>query len=389
MSQQDFPSLPSLPTELRLKIWEEALHPRVVTFEPLFPILAGDLTTADNVETLLYEVNHEAQHVARCQHLTIQGRDGRVYRMDPLRDTLRARKMHLPTIARSPAWPLANMNDTALPIQKLHTVAIFWCDPSTPELVLRGRERMEDYRTLPLHWLPLLHEFTMVAQYASSASWLEEYQMMGPEVVNQQPVNNSLWASIRSDSQYARQAAPYFNSRGLRGDAGIRWLESHIPRATILDRVLHRIGPAKNRPAPLDRVLRSFPPTGDHVAWARRVEHEMVRGTPNSWKLQMAALWQWAGSLYMVETKKLLFTPLSWNEVESPVQANRDGIYDGLVELVVKIYIVHPGQTAPNAPDHAWEEVEEYFAGEPTVKTKIRCLWMTTLLHLRDQKSLP
>ena len=188
MSLQSFPLFSALPLELRLQIWEEALPPRTIKFEPSFCHLLVSGATNYHLPAV-DRANFEGRSVATRRRLMVEGRYNCIYRMDPKIDILRVSYLDLPVIVPTTVWPLPNMSSRALPIRKLQSCASLGKDFPADDINIHLPRPMD--QGLDLEALPVLEEWTMVGRDWDVKFWLAGYQVHGPEILNQ-PDHDSL-----------------------------------------------------------------------------------------------------------------------------------------------------------------------------------------------------
>ncbi|CAM1501787.1 Fc.00g037710.m01.CDS01 [Cosmosporella sp. VM-42] len=400
ISERTFTVFSALAPELRLQIWEAALPPRIVNFESSFPnFMVSAMTNA--TMPAVGRVNFETLSVAKRRGpLVVQGLYRTAYRMDPKVDTLRVYAMWLPTIVPTTVWPLADMPRNALPVQNLQC---FCLGPTFSDYITRATYArfVMPLKTLDLAVFPVLKEVTLLYKTSSVRHWLCGYQVHGPEVVNQ-PDADSLWEWARRDGEYVTQAAPYFEQRGLRGDAGIRWpKDSHAPRHYSFPFLTQfQIGVSSEARAAIEEgkiavrneirrrgraiQFESEDPWNTTVA-AYGASTRPAVGLMGYSQGAVSSGGQWAGFLYDVESKDLYFTPLAWSEVKDALEANREPLAT-FPDLLIRIFIVRPGQTAPQAPHYSWEKVHVFQWSETRDMKIIRALWQVAAITFNRRR---
>lgn len=309
---------------------------------------------------LQWSTRTEGLRSISCQH----------ERVDPINDMVMIHDSKLPQIVPSSVWPLPGMDPNALPMRRLLN---FWAtleEFDAFSFADLGDEFVdqETGQEMKLGLLPELRELAVT--FGSCGDWwLDGYQLHHPEIIGA-PHVRSTWHEYE-DKSYLRHAS-YFKERGMVADTGLLWDVNQWP-APLNFIPENKAGITRD---PFDYPLQHTyrPNIGFHGY-----------STGSSW-----CGGNWSGYRYHVETHKVEFSPLSFDEVKDIMLACRENTHTPYAffsldpQLIAKVFIVRKGETASSEPHHCWEEVKSPQRDETETARRIRALWFIILNRCAD-----
>ncbi|KAK7425824.1 hypothetical protein QQZ08_007673 [Neonectria magnoliae] len=369
-----FPQFPGLPGEIRNMIWEKLVDPTTVNFFDY-----GEMDAFKSYAYRLSLVNREARSLVLRSHTvrfcTIPKMCN--IRMDPVRDTFFTLLHYFPTLMAMPGRDL--------PYYPFRKVLSAW-----DSMPFHGT----DYHRLPLGpfvltSFPDLREYTLTSDRGYNYESIKGYQMYGPDIVGEQD-DDMLWGRRDNEDGYREEAERFFQDKGLSSfaDTGLRWpIDSpwdtirnaaDVAAAEILE--YKTWWWLKYHPSP-------YPLTWKHMTWKQFVPRIGFYGY--SWN-DTSMGGEWAGFRYYTATQRVEFSPLAYWEVVDQLNT-LENAHKPLPDLVVRVWIIRPGEEAPeNQPHHAWETVLSREEDDDTVsmtRNSIRTLWQMTRLTWNENKS--
>lgn len=364
--------VPALNFDVLDMIYDHAIERIVVSQPHLVPTIFRSMEPND-----IMLVSRQAADVIRRTHRLRYWLDTPPHyhvRVDPYNDIILTAFHSLPRMVPTRVWPLPGMNPQALPVRRVaayfHSLQPDEADPWSFSRVPPNIRRMEMGRTvLKLDNLPLLREFFVSVTNSNVDWWLEGYQQHHPEIIGNR-ISRCTWH--RAENNDYMSSGKYFRERGLVADTGIRWNRPHW--RTV-----------RNNMAEMRANAEGRSPAFDIIRWPSSfLEHRRYRPNIGFMGYSMGSSscgGQWAGFRYFVATCRVEFSPLSYDEVKDVMNAHEDySPYEESKlhpEMILKLFIVHPGDTPPSEPHHCWEEVQGPYPGEEDGDTTqaIRCLW--------------
>ncbi|KAF7557526.1 hypothetical protein G7046_g6014 [Stylonectria norvegica] len=327
----DFPQFQKLPAEIREMVWKLAMPVEMVRFDNSYP-------EVDQRAKIRF-VNRECYCVWKSsQVLQFQDACFLTRFMDPVNDIFLTTDMMLPTLGQN---DLEDEIDP-LPIRKLLSDIT-----EGLEETMFVREHCINIRKvgqlLDLDALPLLEEFVMAVPTTCTDWWVPGYQIEGPEL----PVSGLL--SQDGSNDYIVSSASSAVGNGPRGDTGIEWPVTQRSRIDL--------GPD---------TPQIHPWSGYDYDQGLDAGHSQIHDNRVLPRIGLRGYSQdstsygghWAGFRYYTDTRRVEFSPLAWSEVKDTLLVCQSRL-GPLPELVCKIFIVRPGETAPCEQHHCWEEVVE------------------------------
>ncbi|KAI7769297.1 hypothetical protein LZL87_011827 [Fusarium oxysporum] len=311
------------------------------------------------------------------------------FRLDPKHDTFKAMEMRLPAVCPSASWnpqKVEGYHKYALPFENVLNVAyrtylvrgkapppddgLTIAGPSTAPMVPPPTYYNIPFeKDLPIFArLPKAKNLSLIVEYAGREWHVNGFQMHGPDIVGRRHHFNR-WGLVRF-GEHSYAAEEYFHSRRIPADTGIAWDVNG--RDMVSD------------PEDLETVCaaasRSSVPNIGFNAYSRG--NTSLGGN-------------WAGFRFWIDTNKIEFSPLSYQEVEPLIgeyyAIDERGYYTSIPGLVARVWVIRSQQDVEptEKPHHHWIEVTEPEFGDPEWVEQIAATWKMTCQMLSHVRGSP
>jgi hypothetical protein len=210
---------------------------------------------------------------------------------------------------------------------------------------------------------PLLEEATVSVEQMSRSWHISGFQMEGPDVVA--PRDNGESWGLNRVGPHDREAARYFQARGIEADSGLPWDLPYTNFSTNHGCLISQ--PEDIAPHVNQHDISMLPQDRPYIGL-----HGYSRGTRSLGG-------KWAGFRYYPQTQKVEFTPLAWHEVKPII--HRLGYNNFVVgrplpggtdpQFIGRVWIIREGVEPQNEPHHCWLEVKEPEDGDEPWVTEL------------------
>lgn len=270
------------------------------------------------------------------------------------------------------------------------------------------RERYEGFSEFPalprvdnvldLRRFPSLREYYSTYRICGSDWWLTGYQVQGPHVTSNLLPSENRW-SMETRDETLGESMKHFNGKSIVGDTGILWKgqrELDWPQDSLFFDCAFKKGDATVEDLPHEDLTPEMGPLEDLTPEELAFEH--FKNQKRKKLNEINTLYtpfigfrgysetptslggHWAGFRYFTENRRVEFSPMSWDEVNRYGLGVPEGgpLPIAFPEMVVKIYVIRPGDTPPQLTHHFWQNVpaeEDWSEEDGEEMKKIRRIW--------------
>ncbi|KAF9774620.1 hypothetical protein IL306_007343 [Fusarium sp. DS 682] len=308
-------------------------------------------------------------------------------RLDPIHDTFKVLDMGFPQVRPSKAWnpvEIGAYHRHALPLQNIITTAdrpylerggvaptTAGSSTAAPAHTDPSYHKMDLEPDLPIFSrLPKVKNLSLVIQNAGREWRIDGFQSYGPDIVVSRPQSNR-WGTSRV-GEHSESLESWFSMRQIPGDTGIPW--RFVTHDNLSD-------PEDVQGIPNEDLPHSHPNIG-YLGYSRG--YLSIGGN-------------WAGFRFWVDTNKVEFSPLSFNEVANLVQDNDSQDANALRRphpgFVARVWVIRSEKDLEptEQPHHHWIQVNDPRAGDPVWVEQVASTWKMTrhmLSHGRNGTSI-